>query len=159
MEKRPEGPKEALISNIMWRNLVAQAVYQILVLLTLQFGGETFFDVDKKVKDTMFFNTFVLCQVFNVFNSRKLESKNVFLDMHKNKLFVWIVGITIIVQALMIEFLVKFADTERLSWGQWEACIKISAVSLLVAFLVKLIQAIFRGFSYESLKCNLDHGI
>ncbi|RVX21891.1 putative calcium-transporting ATPase 13, plasma membrane-type [Vitis vinifera] len=87
MEKPPVGRKEPLISNVMWRNLLAQALYQIAILLTLQFKGQSIFGVSEKVKDTLIFNTFVLCQVFNEFNARKLEKKNVFKGLHKNKLF------------------------------------------------------------------------
>ncbi|KAK9705442.1 hypothetical protein RND81_07G057400 [Saponaria officinalis] len=78
MEKTPVGRTEPLITNVMWRNLLAQTVYQIAVLLTLQFKGEAIFGVGTKVKDTLLFNTFVLCQVFNEFNARKLEKKNIF---------------------------------------------------------------------------------
>ncbi|RVX21755.1 putative calcium-transporting ATPase 13, plasma membrane-type [Vitis vinifera] len=116
MEKPPMGRTEPLISNIMWRNLLAQALYQIAVLLTLQFKGESIFGVSKKVKDTLIFNTFVLCQVFNEFNARELEKKTIFKGLHKNKLFLGIIGITIILQVVMVEFLKKFADTERLDW-------------------------------------------
>ena len=41
MTKPPVGRTEPLITNIMWRNLLAQALYQIIVLLTLQFKGES----------------------------------------------------------------------------------------------------------------------
>ncbi|KAK1390628.1 Calcium-transporting ATPase [Heracleum sosnowskyi] len=146
VEKWPLGDKEPLISNIMLRNLIGQALYQILVLLTLQFGGMTIFNVSKKVKDTLIFHTFVLCQVFNEFNSRKLEKKNVFVGMHKKKLFLGIIGITVIFQASMIEFLVKFADTERLTWGQWGACTGLAVVSWPIGFLVKLIPVPERPF-------------
>ncbi|KAL1806489.1 hypothetical protein ACET3Z_029557 [Daucus carota] len=139
MDKRPVGRTEPLISNIMWRNLTAQALYQIVVLLTLQFGGEKIFNVNEKVKDTLIFNTFVLCQVFNEFNARKLEKKNVFEGIHKNKLFLGIIGITIVLQIVMVEFLKKFADTERLNWGQWGACIGIAILSWPIGFLVKYI--------------------
>ncbi|XVE81694.1 hypothetical protein DITRI_Ditri15bG0086100 [Diplodiscus trichospermus] len=50
MEKPPIGRTEPLITNIMWRNLQAQALYQIAVLLTLQFSGESIFGVTKKQK-------------------------------------------------------------------------------------------------------------
>jgi Ca2+-transporting ATPase len=43
MDKPPVGRTEPLITNIMWRNLLAQASYQIVVLLTLQFKGESIF--------------------------------------------------------------------------------------------------------------------
>lgn len=126
---------------------MAQAIYQILVISTLQFGGKAFFHVSKKVKDTLIFNTFVLCQVFNEFNARKLEKKNVFVGMHKNKLFLSIIGITIILQVLMIEFLVKFTDTNRLSWSLWGACIGIALVSWPIGFLVKFIPVPDKPFA------------
>ncbi|XP_074322169.1 calcium-transporting ATPase 12, plasma membrane-type-like [Apium graveolens] len=156
MDKRPVGRTEPLISNIMWRNLIAQALYQIVVLLTLQFGGEAIFNVNEKVKDTLIFNTFVLCQIFNEFNARKLEKKNVFEGIHKNKLFLGIIGITIVLQVVMVEFLKKFADTERLNWGQWGTCIGIAVLSWPIAFLVKYItvpeKPLFSFLKWQNLK-------
>uniref|UniRef100_A0A6N2NAC5 Calcium-transporting ATPase n=1 Tax=Salix viminalis TaxID=40686 RepID=A0A6N2NAC5_SALVM len=128
MEKNPVGRTETLITNIMWRNLLSQALYQIAILLTLHFKGESIFGVTKTVKDTLIFNIFVLCQVFNEFNARMLEEKNVFRGIHKNRLFLGIIGITILLQVLMLEFLKKFADTERLNWGQWGGCIGTAAL-------------------------------
>ncbi|XP_031272648.1 putative calcium-transporting ATPase 13, plasma membrane-type [Pistacia vera] len=139
MDKPPVGRTKPLITNVMWRNLLAQALYQIAILLTLQFRGQSIFGVNEKVKDTLIFNIFVLCQVFNEFNARKLEKKNVFKGIHKNKLFLGIIAITIILQVLMVEFLKKFADTERLNWSQWGACISIAAASWPIGWLVKCI--------------------
>ncbi|XWS08904.1 hypothetical protein CRYUN_Cryun40dG0040600 [Craigia yunnanensis] len=139
MGKPPVGRTAPLITNIMWRNLLAQALYQISVLLTLQFSGESIFGVTEKVNDTLIFNTFVLCQVFNEFNARKLEKKNVFEGIHKNKLFMGIIAITILLQVVMVEFLKRFADTERLNWGQWGACIAIAAMSWPIGWVVKCI--------------------
>ena len=79
-------------------------MYQLAVLLTLQFKGESIFGVNEKVKDTQIFNTFVLCQVFNELNARKLEKKNVFKGIHENKLFLGTIAITIILQVVMVEF-------------------------------------------------------
>ena len=79
--------------------------------MTLQFKGESIFSVTEKVNDTLIFNTYVLCQVFNEFNARKLEKKNVFKRIHRNKLFLGIIAITIVLQVVMMEFLKKFADT------------------------------------------------
>ncbi|PIN11028.1 Calcium transporting ATPase [Handroanthus impetiginosus] len=153
MEKRPVGRTEPLISKVMWRNLLAQALYQITVLLTLQFKGESILGVSEKINDTVIFNTFVLCQVFNEFNARKLEKKNVFEGIHRNKLFLGIIGITVVLQVVMVEFLKKFADTERLNWGQWGVCIVIAAASWPIGFLVKFSPVPERPlFSYFSLK-------
>jgi Ca2+-transporting ATPase len=107
--------------------------------LTLQFKGETIFGVTSKVNDTLIFNTFVLCQVFNEFNARKLEKKNVFEGILKSKLFLGIIGVTLVLQVVMVEFLKKFADTERLNWREWIICIGFGAVSWPIGFVVKLI--------------------
>ncbi|WOK91559.1 hypothetical protein Cni_G00250 [Canna indica] len=139
MEKPPVGRTEPLITNIMWRNLTAQAVFQIAILLVFQFKGESLFGVSKAENNTLIFNTFVLCQVFNEFNSRKLEKRNVFEGMHKNKLFLGIIAVTVILQVVMVEFLRKFADTVRLDWGQWGVCIGIAAFSWPIGWIVKFI--------------------
>ncbi|KAK3418388.1 hypothetical protein EUGRSUZ_H04346 [Eucalyptus grandis] len=139
MLKQPIGRTEPLISRVMWRNLISQALYQVVILLTLQFKGSSIFGVDKKVRDTIIFNCFVLCQVFNEFNARKLEEKNVFKGIHKNKLFLGIVSITIILQVVMVEFLKKFANTVRLNWEQWGACIGLAALSWPIGWLVKCV--------------------
>ncbi|GAY44634.1 hypothetical protein CUMW_083410 [Citrus unshiu] len=137
MSKPPVGRSKPLITKIMWRNLISQAIYQVAILLTLQFKGRSILGVKESVKDTMIFNTFVLCQIFNEFNERKLEKKNIFKGIHKNKLFLAIIGITIALQLVMVEFLKKFADTERLNWGQWAACIGIAAMSWPIGVLIK----------------------
>ncbi|KNA08143.1 hypothetical protein SOVF_165260, partial [Spinacia oleracea] len=146
MDKPPVGRTDPLITNIMWRNLMSQALYQIAVLLTLQFKGESIFGVGSKVKDTLLFNTFVLCQVFNEFNARKLEKKNIFEGIHKNKLFLAIISVTIVLQVVMVEFLKKFANTERLNWGQWGVCVGIAAVSWPLGWLVKFIPVAEKPF-------------
>ncbi|XP_061369094.1 calcium-transporting ATPase 12, plasma membrane-type [Gastrolobium bilobum] len=146
MQKRPVGRTEPLITNIMWRNLLAQALYQIAILLVLQFHGKSIFHVTEEVKNTLIFNTFVLCQVFNEFNSRSMEKHNVFEGIHESHLFLGIVGFTIVLQVMMVEFLRKFADTERLTWNQWGICIVTASVSWPIAWLVKFIPVSEKPF-------------
>ena len=45
MNMPPVGRVDPLITRVMWRNLISQAVYQVLVLLILQFKGRSIFDV------------------------------------------------------------------------------------------------------------------
>ncbi|XP_057771515.1 putative calcium-transporting ATPase 13, plasma membrane-type [Salvia miltiorrhiza] len=146
MERRPVGRSEALITNVMWRNLTAQAAYQIAVLLVLQFRGVALLRVSRGANETMIFNAFVLCQVFNEFNARKMERRNVFEGLHRNKVFVGIVGVTLVLQVVMVEFLNKFADTERLDLGQWGICVGIAAAAWPIAWVVKLVPVPERPF-------------
>nr|DAD19681.1 TPA_asm: hypothetical protein HUJ06_021143 [Nelumbo nucifera] len=155
MEKPPVGRTEPLITNVMWRNLMAQSLYQIIILLILQFKGTYIFKVNEKVKDTLIFNTFVLCQIFNEFNARKLEKKNVFEGIYKNWLFMGIIGITLIFQVIMVEILKKFADTERLDWGQWGVCIGIASMSWPIGWIFKHIPVPDKPF-FSILKLQIS---
>ncbi|KAH6761116.1 ATPase E1-E2 type family protein / haloacid dehalogenase-like hydrolase family protein [Perilla frutescens var. frutescens] len=151
LKKKPVDRAESLISKTMWRNLISQALYQVTVLLVLQFKGSSIFHVNKKVKDTLIFNTFVLCQVFNEFNARQLEKKNIFKGVTKNKLFLGIVGITVVLQVIMVEFLKKFANTERLNIEQWAACIGVAALSWPIGEYTSEKRA------YENAKTKNEH--
>ncbi|CAK7323699.1 unnamed protein product [Dovyalis caffra] len=146
MHRTPVGRREPLITNIMWRNLLIQALYQIAVLLVLNFRGLSILNLnhgDRKhailVKNTMIFNAFVLCQVFNEFNARKPDQINVFKGVTKNHLFVGIVGFTVILQIILIEFTGDFTTTVRLNWKQWLICIGIGIVSWPLAAVGKLL--------------------
>ncbi|CAK9165028.1 unnamed protein product [Ilex paraguariensis] len=155
MQQPPIDRTKPFITNIMWRNIVAQALYQIAILLTIQFKGESIFNVNAKVKDTLIFNTFVLCQVFLIFNTRKFE-KNVFKGLQRKKMFWGITGLIILLQVLIVEFLKRFADTERLNWGQWGACIGIAVVSWPIGWLVKCIPVPKKPFSSYLMGQNLS---
>ncbi|KAL1827005.1 hypothetical protein ACET3Z_005417 [Daucus carota] len=58
--------------------------------------------------------------VFNLFNARKLENKNIFEGIHKNKMFFGITGIIMLIQVVMVEFLNNFTGTKKLNWGNGE---------------------------------------
>ncbi|KAH7857305.1 hypothetical protein Vadar_011097 [Vaccinium darrowii] len=137
-EKTTSGSNKATY-NQRYVNLLSQECYQILVLLTLQFKGEAIFNVSSNVNDFLIFNVFILCQVFDEFNARKLEKKNVFEGIHKSKLFLVIVGLTILLQVVMVEFLKKIADIKRLNWWHWGGCVGFASVSWAIGWVVKWI--------------------
>uniref|UniRef100_A0A2P2JA08 Calcium-transporting ATPase n=1 Tax=Rhizophora mucronata TaxID=61149 RepID=A0A2P2JA08_RHIMU len=58
MKKPPVGRSEPV--RVMCRNLVAQALYQVVILLTLQFRGKSISGVDEEVKNTLIFSSFIL---------------------------------------------------------------------------------------------------
>ncbi|KAJ0984186.1 hypothetical protein J5N97_002542 [Dioscorea zingiberensis] len=146
MERPPVGRREPLITNIMWRNLLVQALYQVVVLLLLNFGGRSILHLKSetrehadKVKNTFIFNSFVLCQIFNEFNARKPDQKNIFEGITRNRLFIMIIGITVVLQVIIVEFLGKFTSTVKLNWKLWVASVVIAFISWPLAVLGKLI--------------------
>jgi Ca2+-transporting ATPase len=139
MRRPPIGRTAPLISNAMWRNLAAQAAFQVAVLLALQYRGQEIFGINEKANGTMIFNAFVLCQVFNEFNAREIERRNVFAGVLRNKMFLGIIAVTIAMQVLMVELLTRFAGTQRLDLVQWGVCVAIAAVSWPIGWAVKFI--------------------
>ncbi|XP_011094128.1 calcium-transporting ATPase 10, plasma membrane-type isoform X2 [Sesamum indicum] len=153
MRRPPVGRREPLITNIMWRNLLIQALYQVTVLLILNFGGRSILNLghDKsdhafKVKNTLIFNAFVFCQVFNEFNARKPDEINVWKGVTKNHLFMGIVGLEVLLQVIIIFFLGKFTSTVRLSWKLWLVSLAIGFISWPLAAVGKLIPVPDRPF-------------
>ncbi|XP_006285159.2 calcium-transporting ATPase 10, plasma membrane-type isoform X2 [Capsella rubella] len=144
MDRSPVGRREPLITNIMWRNLFIQAMYQVTVLLILNFEGISILHLKshqnaEKVKNTVIFNAFVICQIFNEFNARKPDELNIFRGVLGNHLFVGIICITIVLQVVIVEFLGTFASTTKLDWEMWLVSIGIGSISWPLAVIGKLI--------------------
>ncbi|XP_021815933.1 calcium-transporting ATPase 10, plasma membrane-type-like isoform X2 [Prunus avium] len=137
MDRKPVGRKERLITKKMWGNILVQAFYQVIVLLILNFRGMHILhltnypnrDHANKLKNTVIFNTFVLCQIFNEFNARKPDEFNIFEGITKNHFFMGIVAITLVLQVIIIEFLGKFTKTVKLEWNHWRTSVVIAFIS------------------------------
>ena len=89
---------------------------------------------------TVVFNCFVLSQLFNQFNSRKLYPKlNVFSRILRHRLFigVWLFAFT--VQILMITFGENAIKVKRLDILQWLGCIVVGVLPLVWTFLFNLL--------------------
>ncbi|KAG9158656.1 hypothetical protein Leryth_023670 [Lithospermum erythrorhizon] len=152
MHRTPVGRREPLVTNIMWRNLLVQALYQVAVLLVLNFNGKELLNLKHEttekanvVTNTVVFNAFVLCQIsylrgiFNEFNARKPEDMNVFKGVTKNSLFIGIVVGTFVLQILIIEFGGKFFKVVPIDWHYWLLCMGIAILSWPLAILGKFI--------------------
>ena len=67
MKRPPVRRGESFITKVMWRNIIGQSLYQLVVLGALMFGGERLLNIkgsdSKSVINTLIFNSFVFCQV------------------------------------------------------------------------------------------------
>ncbi|KAI3835678.1 hypothetical protein MKX03_015281 [Papaver bracteatum] len=144
MQRPPVGRGVNFITKTMWRNIIGQSIYQLIVLGILEFDGKRLLKLgdnshDTMVLNTFIFNTFVFCQVFNEINSREMEKINIFRGMFDSWVFVSVMTSTVVFQILIIEFLGTFASTVPLSWHLWLLSILIGSVSLVVAVILKCI--------------------
>eukprot|EP01028_Stygiella_incarcerata_P011818 TRINITY_DN690_c0_g1_i1.p1 TRINITY_DN690_c0_g1~~TRINITY_DN690_c0_g1_i1.p1 ORF type:complete len:629 (+),score=157.29 TRINITY_DN690_c0_g1_i1:1464-3350(+) len=142
LDRKPYGRFDPLITSIMIRNVAGQSIFQLAVLLTLLFVGQDIFSTDAQSMhhNTIIFNTFVMCQLFNEINSRKInDENNIFENIFKSSLFMIIWFLTIVVQVLIVTFGGSFTQTYPISFVEWLACIGIGAVGIPVGFLVRLV--------------------
>ncbi|XP_051117821.1 calcium-transporting ATPase 2, plasma membrane-type-like [Andrographis paniculata] len=142
MKKPPVGRKGNFISSVMWRNILGQSFYQFLVLGSLQAYGKTYFGLygipdSDLVLNTIIFNTFVFCQLFNEVNSREMQKINVLKGILNSYVFVSVLGSTVLFQIIIVEFLGTFANTTPLTLTQWLASIFIGFLSMPIAAALK----------------------
>ncbi|KAK2651900.1 hypothetical protein Ddye_011756 [Dipteronia dyeriana] len=143
MERLPVGRGESFITNVMWRNIIGQSIYQLIVLGLLNFDGKQLLRLSGSeatdVLNTVIFNSFVFCQVFNEINSREMEKINIFRGMLNSWLFIGVMVATVVFQVIIVEFLGNLASTVPLSWQLWLFCVLIGAVSMPIAVVIKFI--------------------
>ncbi|CAI5493283.1 unnamed protein product [Closterium sp. Naga37s-1] len=144
LEQPPVGRTAPLITNIMWRNIFTQAAFQLTVLLVFNYGGISLLGIGgvsnpKQLNNTIIFNTFVFCQLFNEINARRPNKFNVFERLHRSPIFIAVLCFSVTFQALVVEVFQSFAGTTSLSWNQWLLCVGIGAISLPLAFVAKFI--------------------
>ncbi|XP_008777739.2 probable calcium-transporting ATPase 8, plasma membrane-type [Phoenix dactylifera] len=143
MKRPPVGRGENFITRVMWRNIIGQSLYQLIVLGLLMFDGKRLLkirgpDADS-VLNTFIFNTFVFCQVFNEINSRQMEKINVFRGIFSSWIFSAVLASTIIFQVIIVQFLGAFASTVPLSPLLWLLSILIGAIGMVYAIILKCI--------------------
>ncbi|KAL1961951.1 hypothetical protein VTN77DRAFT_732 [Rasamsonia byssochlamydoides] len=144
LDRRPEPKSASLITLTMWKMIIGQAIYQLVVTLVLNFAGMSIFNYSGEAEmnelKTVVFNTFVWMQVFNQYNCRRLDNRfNIFEGIHRNK---WFIGIQLIIIAgqVMIIFIGgKAFAVHRLNGPQWGYSLVLGAISIPVAVIIRLI--------------------
>ncbi|XP_028924805.1 plasma membrane calcium-transporting ATPase 4 isoform X2 [Ornithorhynchus anatinus] len=163
--RRPYGRNKPLISRTMMKNILGHAVYQLTIIFTLLFAGEKFFDIDSGRNSplhsppsehyTIVFNTFVLMQLFNEINARKIHGeRNVFEAIFRNPIFCTVVLGTFISQIIIVEFGGKPFSCSGLTLSQWFWCIFIGVGELLWGQLISSVPTSRLKFLKEA-----GHGI
>uniref|UniRef100_UPI00398F5E4D plasma membrane calcium-transporting ATPase 1-like isoform X1 n=1 Tax=Pristiophorus japonicus TaxID=55135 RepID=UPI00398F5E4D len=140
--RKPYGRNKPLVSRTMMKNILGHAVYQLVIIFTLLFAGEIIFDVDNgrnaplhappSEHYTIVFNTFVMMQLFNEVNARKIHGeRNVFDGIFNNLIFCTIVFGTFLIQIVIIQFGGKPFSCTKLTADQWLWCIFLGMGTLL----------------------------
>uniref|UniRef100_A0A8K9WY24 Calcium-transporting ATPase n=1 Tax=Oncorhynchus mykiss TaxID=8022 RepID=A0A8K9WY24_ONCMY len=131
--RKPYGRNKPLISSTMTKNILGHGIYQLVIIFSLLFVGEQIFDIDSgrhaplhsppSEHYTIIFNTFVLMQLFNEINARKIHGeRNVFDGIFRNPIFCSIVFGTFAIQIVIVQFGGKPFSCTPLDMEKWGWC-------------------------------------
>ncbi|XP_028567286.2 plasma membrane calcium-transporting ATPase 3 isoform X6 [Podarcis muralis] len=160
--RKPYGRNKPLISRTMMKNILGHAVYQLVIIFTLLFVGEVFFDIDSgrnaplhsppSEHYTIIFNTFVMMQLFNEINARKIHGeRNVFDGIFGNPIFCSIVLGTFGIQIVIVQFGGKPFSCSPLNAQQWLWCLFVGFGELVWGQVIATIPT-------SHLKCLKEAG-
>ncbi|XP_016151296.1 plasma membrane calcium-transporting ATPase 3-like isoform X4 [Sinocyclocheilus grahami] len=160
--RKPYGRNNPLISRTMMKNILGHAVFQLTIIFTLLFVGEKIFDIDSgrnaplhsppSEHYTIIFNTFVLMQLFNEINARKIHGeRNVFDGIFANPIFCSIVLGTFAIQIVIVQFGGKPFSCSPLNAEQWLWCLFVGMGELIWGQVIASVPT-------HQLKCLKEAG-
>jgi len=171
LDRMPYGKRRPIISRIMLSNIAGQGLFQVGILCWVLFAPQTLPMLDPPVEFephqgslhwSIFFNVFVLLQLFNEFNSRKLQTVeklrsnwsewNVFRGCFRNHIFVLVMVGTFSVQVLIVQYggIAVNLVSGGLTANQWIFCVAVGVSGLLWQFVINAFIALFFSPSYET---------
>ncbi|XP_046747533.1 plasma membrane calcium-transporting ATPase 2 isoform X2 [Diprion similis] len=149
--RKPYGRTKPLISRTMMKNILGQAIYQLVVIFTLLFVGDKMLDIptgrdpDKSGGQptqhfTVIFNTFVMMTLFNEMNARKIHGqRNIFEGLFTNPIFYGIWIGTALSQVVIVQYGKMAFHTKALTLDQWMWCLFFGVGTLIWGQLVTTI--------------------
>ncbi|EDW50900.1 GM26783 [Drosophila sechellia] len=139
--RKPYGRTKPLISRTMMKNILGQALYQLIIIFGLLFVGDVILDIESGRGQelnagptqhfTIIFNTFVMMTLFNEINARKIHGQRNVLIIQYGKMafstkaltldqWLWCVffGIGTLVWGQLITSVPTRKLPKILSWGR-----------------------------------------
>ncbi|OAA82295.1 P-type calcium ATPase [Akanthomyces lecanii RCEF 1005] len=125
LKRKPEPRHAPVVSITMWKMILGQSIYQLLVIFLVHYIGWDIFDPtttnDIEKLQTFVFNIYVWMQFFNQHNCRRVDNK---LDIWyqgvlRNPWFIGVQCLTLAGQFIIIFKGGEAFDTVPLSGAQW----------------------------------------
>ncbi|CAD6888985.1 unnamed protein product [Tilletia laevis] len=164
LNRKPDRRNAPLISTDMWKMVIGQSIYQIIVVLVLNFKGKKLLGLtgadptqerlDNVYMSALIFNVFVWCQLFNQLNCRRLDRKfNIFEDLHRNIWFILILALECGAQVLIIFVGGAAFSATPLDGKGWAISLIAGVISWPLAILIRLIPT--EPIERVMIKCKL----
>lgn len=141
MELQPKDPKNDIISNRKWIDIVLYAILITLSVAAAVIYCQKNISTDDKVLNNMAFITLAFAQLFHVFNMSSPHAKLFLNDITKN-LFVWL-AVLICAGLMVLVYVVPYINSvlglTDLTLDVWAVCIVASLLPLLLGQIYKRI--------------------
>lgn len=176
LERQPYGKRRPVISPVMTSFILGHSIYQVGILFWVLFIPQTI-PLDPPIQHephqgslnwSLFFNVFVMLQLFNEFNARRLPTPeklrttvsewNTFDRVWTNPNFVFIMIATFSFQVFIVEFGGEAVNLVKggLTKDQWLFCIAAGAGSLVWQIVIDAFIAFFVPESFEAREEDIE---
>ncbi len=138
MKEKPKKKGENIINGYMLHQILITGIYSaILCFLFIKLPIFSQLFQDQKHLLSAFFGLFIFIDIFNGFNART-HRVNIFANLWKNKIFLFIVFFIVTVQIFLIDFGGELFRTTKLSIFEFLIMIFCASSVLIIDFLRKL---------------------
>lgn len=160
--RKPYASTASLILPKMWRHILAISLLQLVTTLAIVVHGKSGLGINKAFlaesgkylgkpnaptekdvdmyKSTFIFNAFVWAQIFNEFNARSLEDEwNVIPGGVTNGIFIVIIAISGLFQAMMVEVGGQFVKTTGLTGMHWFYTVFLGGLAVPMGIVMRFI--------------------
>jgi Ca2+-transporting ATPase len=166
MRQPPKRRDQSIVTRAMLGTIASTALFFIVVMMGLLLGMKGtperpgWFAGDGGWSDvfpsftvrqgTIFFTVYVLFQVWNEFNCRSLDpAVSGLAGLGKNRVFLGIAGLIVVVQFLIVSFGGAVFHVERLGFRDWLLMLAGTASVVVYAEIIRLLRLLLLGSSVK----------
>lgn len=140
LDRKPEPKSAPLITPTMWKMIIGQSIFQLVVTLVLNFAGSSITGYSGRYMESLIFNTFVWMQIFNQYNNRRLDNKfNIFEGVQHNYFFIGIQFVIAGGQIIIVFFGGSAFSVVRQKAPAWGIALVLGFLSIPVAVIIRMI--------------------
>lgn len=151
MNRKPRDPKAFIVTPDMAKSIFGLGGAFLVFLLAFLFYLKDKFPADPESMEatlgvsryglTIFFNTFVMLQFWNLFNARSLGlNRSAFTGLRENRPFLIIAGAILLGQFLFVQFGGEMFRTTPLGWKEWLTIIAGTSLVLWGGELIRFMK-------------------
>ncbi|KAI8062501.1 PMCA-type calcium-translocating P-type ATPase [Gongronella butleri] len=142
LHRQPEPRSAPLITPTMWKMILGQALYQMILIPTLLYTNWLLPSLhdDPATLQTIVFTTFVFCQIFNELNCRRIDNEfNILEGLLRNRFFMVIIVICVVGQVVIVQLGGSAFQTVPLSQAHWALCVGLGFFAIPIGSLIRMV--------------------